>query len=988
MDAPRFSHGMTMMMVQSSGPSAGHENMFTTSASDACAMAPSALTWDLQAPSAPDPSPTPPPTPIPTTIVAPAQVVVPIPLDALVGQRRTFIYHSLVFSYVVPSDAVGGATIQVAVTVANWKEAKSKAAREAREKAARERAAAAARRRAEREQREVRTVLDSLIRTVEAEEREVRNVLGGIIGMLEAEERQRRAEEREAERMTREVSRVVERLVGAVIRIVDPRYAGLNEPEYARRQLEGLDSYLVSLGGLPNLVSNWRIRVDVRQTGGSAGETDLYFFDEAGRKFRSRLEVARHFGIALPTDKRKRRLLMAPDHVSEGAVAGGDPLLLSAPPAAARPGWDGNGLCGAPAELEGGTLHCPAHLLPSPTVTDLLMKWPVLMPPLPLASPGGSIMPSPCSAALSSASLSLSAWSPPRVIGGGSVGAWTLAPDCAAAPATDARAPVPIWPNLVDSPVPALLGTPARRTSWMPPGTPVAHMATNLRPLTFGFPSFEMGLPTVDMAAPMPQSACWGLESNARGGEKAGMAREAEDEDDEVLEVEVLEVLEVDAEDVGADEEVEVEVEVEVEDEGEGDEVEADGAVEGAGAAADVVEALAVEEVDEQVEEARTEDDVGEVMLIDVVEAMRSADAEQIGANHDAGGHTRTEARFTFTEVSSTSNAAPTSGSGGSLGEAERGHTNLGRAAKRHRPSWASLAPSVRPTKRHVPCTRRPTSVTDRHCPSPSPSPPLPCARNHLRVTSGGRTLEAEDFEAVDGSCASTSSLISAAGPSAEISGAAAGDDAACPADLRIDAEAVLRARFPGSETLLLKLLRPNGRIQCHAAKRIIPVPAHRLLVLKETGRVVAAALVHHAPPPRRQAPDQQFSEVRQQTAHAVPGHAAMHMPCTCRARAVRGRSLANARTCRLYARVQSSHPTRDAHTYITRPMAVLTPRYTVGCPILAGAAVCGGQVGRASRLGACYGCLRQVLLPESWLPSTTDHVEPQSLLAPPSLSL
>ena len=36
----------------------------------------------------------------------------------------------------------------------------------------------------------------------------------------------------------------------------------------------------------------WSIRVDVRQTGGSAGETDLYFFDERGKKFRSRLEVA------------------------------------------------------------------------------------------------------------------------------------------------------------------------------------------------------------------------------------------------------------------------------------------------------------------------------------------------------------------------------------------------------------------------------------------------------------------------------------------------------------------------------------------------------------------------------------------------------------------------------------------------------------------------------------------------------------------------
>ena len=46
------------------------------------------------------------------------------------------------------------------------------------------------------------------------------------------------------------------------------------------------------------MVGGWSIRVDVRQTGGSAGETDLYFFDERGKKFRSRLEVARFFELA------------------------------------------------------------------------------------------------------------------------------------------------------------------------------------------------------------------------------------------------------------------------------------------------------------------------------------------------------------------------------------------------------------------------------------------------------------------------------------------------------------------------------------------------------------------------------------------------------------------------------------------------------------------------------------------------------------------
>ena len=131
---------------------------------------------------------------------------------------------------------------------------------------------------------------------------------------LKAEERRRRAAERqEAQRarevgvvvrrlvreveaggdaVEREVARTLDRVVGRVLRLCDPRYAGIDSPEYAHTQLEALERYLVGLGAAAGLVGGWSIRVDVRQTGGSAGETDLYFFDERGKKFRSRLEVA------------------------------------------------------------------------------------------------------------------------------------------------------------------------------------------------------------------------------------------------------------------------------------------------------------------------------------------------------------------------------------------------------------------------------------------------------------------------------------------------------------------------------------------------------------------------------------------------------------------------------------------------------------------------------------------------------------------------
>ena len=94
----------------------------------------------------------------------------------------------------------------------------------------------------------------------------------------------------------------------------------------------------------------------------------------------------------------------------------------------------------------------------------------------------------------------------------------------------------------------------------------------------------------------------------------------------------------------------------------------------------------------------------------------------------------------------------------------------------------------------------------------------------------------------------------------------AAQDHPAACLDPRVRQEAfeLLRRRFPSCSGLLTKLMSgsPHGTIQCHCAKRPVPVPPHRLLVLREGGRVVAATILQHVPAPRRQAEDQAFSEV------------------------------------------------------------------------------------------------------------------------------
>lgn len=76
------------------------------------------------------------------------------------------------------------------------------------------------------------------------------------------------------------------------------------------------------------------------------------------------------------------------------------------------------------------------------------------------------------------------------------------------------------------------------------------------------------------------------------------------------------------------------------------------------------------------------------------------------------------------------------------------------------------------------------------------------------------------------------------------------------------DSLALLTARFPTCRDLLGKLTRASASVQCHAAMAVVRVPPHRLLVIREAERVVAACLVVHVPAPRRHGPEHTFSEV------------------------------------------------------------------------------------------------------------------------------
>lgn len=84
------------------------------------------------------------------------------------------------------------------------------------------------------------------------------------------------------------------------------------DPEGAASALmTKLREFVEDSGG--TLPPGWRVEIKVRSAGSTAGTTDAYYFDPAGKRYRSRAEIAKHLGLEVPERARK----------SSGAAASG-----------------------------------------------------------------------------------------------------------------------------------------------------------------------------------------------------------------------------------------------------------------------------------------------------------------------------------------------------------------------------------------------------------------------------------------------------------------------------------------------------------------------------------------------------------------------------------------------------------------------------------------------------------------------------------------
>ena len=172
---------------------------------------------------------------------------------------------------------------------------------------------------------ERQAVEDACLSAWRAADPEVAFVLRGVIKNVEEACESQSREQREAARIEREVAAVVRRLVSRVEHTSSEFEALVGGEEYERDQLAKLDTFLTSLGASPGLIAypGWTIRLDVRQSGGTAGDTDLYYFDERRKKFRSKLEVARHFGLQAPPRKPRAGVIsLPPMHAPESPLGG------------------------------------------------------------------------------------------------------------------------------------------------------------------------------------------------------------------------------------------------------------------------------------------------------------------------------------------------------------------------------------------------------------------------------------------------------------------------------------------------------------------------------------------------------------------------------------------------------------------------------------------------------------------------------------------
>jgi len=70
-----------------------------------------------------------------------------------------------------------------------------------------------------------------------------------------------------------------------------------NNTAASRRAIAALTAHICACGGTAELLAGWFAHSEVRKEGATAGTSDTYFFTPEGKRFRSRAEVARSFGL-------------------------------------------------------------------------------------------------------------------------------------------------------------------------------------------------------------------------------------------------------------------------------------------------------------------------------------------------------------------------------------------------------------------------------------------------------------------------------------------------------------------------------------------------------------------------------------------------------------------------------------------------------------------------------------------------------------------
>lgn len=86
-----------------------------------------------------------------------------------------------------------------------------------------------------------------------------------------------------------------------------PARPRVNRNMSERDMLESLALFVMDSGGdRQSVVDDWRVAVETRKGGATAGTRDIYYYNDKGKRFRSKTEVARYLGLDVPPAKRHK----------------------------------------------------------------------------------------------------------------------------------------------------------------------------------------------------------------------------------------------------------------------------------------------------------------------------------------------------------------------------------------------------------------------------------------------------------------------------------------------------------------------------------------------------------------------------------------------------------------------------------------------------------------------------------------------------------